>query len=111
MLKSLTIENLALIGSVELTFQPGLSVITGETGAGKSVIINALALLLGERADKETIRYGFDKGTVNGIFDLSRMPAEYKKQFASYLNDTSLLSVTREIIKSGKSKIYRARDG
>lgn len=70
MLQSLSIRNLAIIENVTLPFGKGLSVLTGETGAGKSLLIDGLALLLGERANNELIRQGKDKATVTGVFSI-----------------------------------------
>jgi len=66
MLSRLTIRNLALVDSVSIEFRGGLNVITGETGAGKSLLIGALRLLLGERADKSMIRTGERRGARGG---------------------------------------------
>lgn len=74
MLTSLLIRNLALIEELEIDFSPGFNTVTGETGAGKSVIIGAVQLLLGQRADRSAIRGGADACEVNGIFDLSAEP-------------------------------------
>jgi DNA repair protein RecN (Recombination protein N) len=71
MLSRLTIRNLALVDSVSVSFERGLTVITGETGAGKSLLIGALRLLLGERADKSMIRTGETSCGIEAIFDLS----------------------------------------
>lgn len=71
MLKSLSIRNYALIEQLELEFGTGLNIITGETGAGKSIIIDALNLILGERADSEEVRSGTEKSIVEGIFTIS----------------------------------------
>jgi DNA repair protein RecN (Recombination protein N) len=68
MIEVLRIENLALVESVELEFGPGLNVLTGETGAGKSIILSALALLTGGRAASETLRSGADEGVVEALF-------------------------------------------
>lgn len=70
MLQTLRVRNLALVEDVAVEFQPGLNVITGETGAGKSVIIGALGLLLGERADKTLIRTGADQCLAEAVFQL-----------------------------------------
>ena len=75
MLTSLSIQNLALVESVKWNINSGLTAITGETGAGKSVIIGALRLITGERAEKTMIRTGQDKAQINGIFELEN-PAE-----------------------------------
>jgi len=71
MLQSLRVRNLALVEDITVEFQPGLNVITGETGAGKSVIIGALGLLLGERADKSLIRSGTDQCAAEAVFQLN----------------------------------------
>jgi len=71
MLQSLQIKNLALVESVRMEFQPGLNVVTGETGAGKSIIIGALNLLLGERADKTMVREGADQCSIEAVFQLT----------------------------------------
>ncbi len=68
MIEVLRIENLALVESVELEFGPGLNVLTGETGAGKSIILSALALLTGARASAETLRSGAEEGAVEALF-------------------------------------------
>ncbi|MFH1372289.1 MAG: DNA repair protein RecN [bacterium] len=73
MLTRLVIENIALVRRTELTLKPGLSVLTGETGAGKSVIVTALALSLGERGDREFVRHGADRATVTAGFEPEMM--------------------------------------
>jgi DNA repair protein RecN (Recombination protein N) len=70
MLQTLRVRNLAIVDSVQVEFRDGLSVITGETGAGKSVLVGALALVLGERADKDLIRAGEDQCAVEATFQL-----------------------------------------
>ncbi|MEM7395125.1 MAG: AAA family ATPase, partial [Verrucomicrobiota bacterium] len=70
MLSSLRVKNLALVQDIQIEFEPGLNVVTGETGAGKSILIGALKLLLGERADKSLIRSGEKSCSVEAIFDL-----------------------------------------
>src|SRR3982750_5022964 len=73
MLTTLRIKNLALVTDLTLEFQPGYNVITGETGAGKSILIGALSLVLGERADRSLIRSGSESCSVEAVFDISRM--------------------------------------
>ena len=73
MLRYLNIRNLAVIESLEVSFQPGLNVITGETGAGKSVIVGALNLLLGDRADKSLLRSGADHCAVEAVFESAKL--------------------------------------
>src|ERR1700733_5017977 len=75
MLASLHIRNLALVEDLEWTLGPGFTAITGETGSGKSIIIGALKLVLGERADKSLIRTGADSCSVEAVFELDD-PAE-----------------------------------
>jgi DNA repair protein RecN (Recombination protein N) len=72
MLTSLRIKNLALVADLTLDLAPGYNVITGETGAGKSILLGALTLLLGERADRTLLRSGTDQCTVEGLFELAR---------------------------------------
>lgn len=71
MLEELRIQNFAIIDRLELTFEHGFNVITGETGAGKSIILDAVELLLGSRVDSSFVRAGADKATVEGVFSLS----------------------------------------
>jgi len=71
MLTTLRIKNLALVADLTLELQPGCNVITGETGAGKSILIGALNLVLGERADRTLIRSGSDSCSVEAVFDIS----------------------------------------
>src|SRR5438552_5999815 len=82
MLTTLRIKNLALVADLTLEFQPGYNVITGETGAGKSILIGALNLVLGERADRTLIRSGgpeeIPSCSVEAVFDVSRLKAPLK---------------------------------
>ncbi len=85
-LNLLRIKNLALVENLQWQLQPGFTAITGETGAGKSIIIGALQLVLGERADKSVIRTGADLCTVEAVFEgeISRVSiAPLKKQALS----------------------------
>src|SRR5881409_209083 len=74
MLRTLRIKNLALVADLTLELQPGYNVITGETGAGKSILIGALNLVLGERADRTLMRSGTDRCSVEAAFDLRKLP-------------------------------------
>src|SRR6266404_2437940 len=78
MLISLRIKNLALVVDLTLEFQPGYNVITGETGAGKSILIGALNLVLGERAERTLIRGGADGCVVEAAFDIRNLKAPLK---------------------------------
>ena len=86
MLTTLRIKNLALVADLTLELQPGYNVITGETGAGKSILIGALNLALGERADRTLIRSGSDSCAVEAVFDVSRLRAPLK----SFLEENGL---------------------
>ena len=71
MLKELNIKNLAIIDQLRVEFAPGLNVFTGETGAGKSIVVDALSLALGERASVDLIRSGFQEAVVEAAFELN----------------------------------------
>lgn len=104
MLTKLSIQNLALVENISLKFDKGLSVLTGETGAGKSVIVNALALTLGGKADKEIIRFGFEKAIVEAHFDTSKSSLSEQKMYDEFSTDKNI-KIRREVNKDGKSKI------
>ena len=70
MLLQLSISNLALIDAMSIDFAPGMNVMTGETGAGKSIVVDAVNLVLGERADRELIAHGKNKARVEAVFDV-----------------------------------------
>lgn len=106
MLKKLTIQNYALIDRVEIDFHPGLTVLTGETGAGKSVVIGGLLLALGARADKEFIRHGQDRASAEAVFNLSPVSTSRRKSGppeAAYDGD---IRISRELLQSGTSRGY-----
>src|SRR6266496_3958687 len=86
MLTTLRIKNLALVADLTLELQPGYNVITGETGAGKSILIGALNLVLGERADRSLLRSGADSCTVEAVFDINGL----KAPLAAFLEDNGL---------------------
>ncbi|HPP40153.1 MAG TPA: AAA family ATPase, partial [Candidatus Kapabacteria bacterium] len=73
MLKSIYIKNFAIIEEVELEFSSGLNILTGETGAGKSIIVDAISIAFGERASSDLIRNGANKSIVECILDLSNI--------------------------------------
>ncbi len=107
MLTELRVRDLAVIADVTLPLQPGLNVLTGETGAGKSMLVDALALLLGERASSDVVRPGAEKTVVEGAFDLSDRPTV--RQSAQDLGvevDDGLLVVKREISAEGRSRAW-----
>ena len=74
MLTDLSIKNIAIIDTLHLSLRGGLTILTGETGAGKSIIIDAVGLIMGGRATSDLIRTGHDEATVEAIFDISGLP-------------------------------------
>ena len=107
MLKFLHIQNFAIIDQVELEFGGGLNIISGETGAGKSIIMDALFLILGGRASSELIRSGSDEATVEAIFDLKGSPEiETLLSDLSIDNEQDELIVRRVVHRSGKNRIF-----
>lgn len=105
MLKSLYIKNYALIESLDIDFNPGFSVITGETGAGKSIILGALALILGQRADIKSIKQGEDKCIIEGTFNISayKLKNFFDEREIDY--DANCI-LRRELLSSGKSRSF-----
>ncbi len=106
MLKSLSIRNYALISEISLELSPGLVIITGETGAGKSIIIDALGLILGARASAEEVRSGADKAIVEAVFDIS---GNKRVQALCRENDVDApdeLVIRREISAKGQSRCF-----
>lgn len=106
MLKQLYIKNFTLIDVLDIAFRPGFSVITGETGAGKSIILGAIGLLLGQRADLRTIKQGAEKCIIEAHFDLSRynLQAFFVENDVEY--DAEDCIIRRELTASGKSRAF-----
>lgn len=105
MIKSLSISNFALIDKLNITFDKGTSVITGETGAGKSIIIGALSLIMGQRADTKQIKEGAAKSVVEATFDISNY--SLAPLFAANELDYFAESIIRrEITNNGKSRAF-----
>ena len=105
MLRKLSVKNYALIDELDISFFPGLSIITGETGSGKSILLGAMALILGQRADTSVLQDKSRKCIVEGEFDLSAYPLEYffSENELDY-DDFSI--IRREISESGKSRAF-----
>lgn len=105
MLRSLSIKNYALIDQARMDFGPGLTVITGETGAGKSIMLGALGLVLGQRSDVSAIRNKENKCIIEGAFDISPYGLEplFREEDVDYEEETIL---RREILPSGKSRAF-----
>jgi DNA repair protein RecN (Recombination protein N) len=105
MLRHLRIRNFALIEAVELQFNGGFTVITGETGSGKSILLNALGLILGDRADFSVIGNHGDKAIVEAEFDLSKF--DYSTFFSEHeLDQEPTTLIRREVTKQGKSRAF-----
>ena len=106
MLKSITIANYALIDHLDMDFGPGFSVITGETGAGKSIILGALSLVLGQRADSRHIKQGKTKCVVETIFDISKYNLRSFFEERDWIYDEKELILRRELWSSGRSRAF-----
>jgi DNA repair protein RecN (Recombination protein N) len=106
MLKSLLIKNYALIEELSVTFSSGLVIITGETGAGKSIIIDALGLVLGERASTEAVRTGAEKAVVEAVFDCTGNVKVTSLLSANDLDAADELIVRREVSVKGQSRCF-----
>ncbi len=106
MLTDLTIKNVAIIDSLQISFKSGLTVLTGETGAGKSIIIDAVSLIMGGRASSDLIRSGEEEAVVEALFDISAME-ELKLQLneAGFDVEDELL-IKRSLSRSGKNRIF-----
>ena len=106
MLKQLSIRNFTLIDSLDIKFNPGFSVITGETGAGKSIILGAIGLLLGQRADSKAIKNGAAKCTVEAHFDLSKYDLKPFFDLNEIDYDPEDCIIRREVSATGKSRAF-----
>lgn len=104
MLRRLTIDNIALIDHVEIDFREGLTVLSGETGSGKSIIIDSLAFVLGDRADKTLIKYGEEAAEVTALFDVADGVVKQKLIEYGYGDDDEIL-LYRKMSVSGKNEI------
>jgi len=107
MLTHLQIRDFAIIDAIELELRPGLTVLTGETGAGKSILVDALQLLAGGRAGAEVVRHGSERAEISGTFDLGQAPRELKQ----WLEEQSLggsedLIIRRVVSSDGRSRAY-----
>ncbi|WP_058303730.1 DNA repair protein RecN [Gorillibacterium timonense] len=105
MLRELTIRNLAVIESVQLTFDAGFQVLTGETGAGKSIIIDALGLIAGGRASADLVRYGQDKAEMEALFDMDADHPVWQalERIGIAVDRSEPLMIRREVTVAGKS--------
>lgn len=107
MLQALSIRNVVLIDKLDLDFKSGLSVLTGETGAGKSILLDSLGLVLGNRAETSLIRHGEDKLSVSAEFTLNKACARLRKLLSEYeIEADNELLIKRSLSRDGKSKIF-----
>ena len=106
MLRQLYIKNYTLIDQLDMEFYPGFSVLTGETGAGKSIILGAIGLLLGQRADSKDIKSGCERCSIEAHFDISRYEMEpfFRENDIDY--DATDCIIRRELTAAGKSRAF-----
>jgi DNA repair protein RecN (Recombination protein N) len=102
----LRVENYAVIDSVVVPFGAGLNLLTGETGAGKSILIDALSLLLGEKASSDIVRHGTEKAVVSAVFEAASEAVAAVLDANGMDGDESQIIVRREIAASGKSRVF-----
>src|SRR5437764_14938656 len=110
LLVELRLENYAVIDNAAVEFASGLNLLTGETGAGKSILIDALSLLLGEKAASEVIRSGAERAVVSAVFDAEATAADNVNKVlgANGLDDSDngTLILRREISATGKGRVF-----
>lgn len=103
MLLEISIKNFAIIEEISLTFENGMTVLTGETGAGKSIIIDAMNLMLGARASLDVIRHGANKAEIEGLFSVGENPALTQVLEENGIDVTEELIIRRDILQNGRS--------
>ena len=107
MLVELRIRDYAVIEDLSLTLGPGLNALTGETGAGKSIIVGALSLLLGERASSTVVRAGAERATVEAVFDVSGLPElEARLDDLGFRPEEGNLILRREVAAEGRNRAW-----
>ncbi|EIC23258.1 DNA repair protein RecN [Thiorhodovibrio frisius] len=106
MLTDIQVQDLVIVSRLELEFGPGMTALTGETGAGKSILIDALGLTLGERADAGMIRAGRDKAEVSAHFDLSACPQAREWLAEQELDEDGDCAIRRVLQSSGRSRAF-----
>ncbi len=106
MLMELKVSNFAIIENVHLQFKSGLNILTGETGAGKSVLLKSLALLMGVKGSSESIRTGFQQAAIEGSFDISHRADIQKKLKDLAIETEDNLLIVKRVLAEDKSRIY-----
>ncbi|MEW7993197.1 MAG: AAA family ATPase, partial [Candidatus Thiodiazotropha endolucinida] len=106
MLIEIQVRNLAIVSSMELELLGGLTALTGETGAGKSILIDALGLALGERADNSLIRADSDRTEVTAVFDLKNLPEASEWLKHQELDEADECILRRSLNRQGRSRAY-----
>ena len=108
MLKALQIEDFAIVDRLEIEFRDGLNVLTGETGAGKSIVVDAISMLMGERASPHKVRAGSDRSVIEGLFGLEEMPEDFRSVLDGMGIDAGggELILRRDIYAAGAGRSY-----
>ncbi|MCB0348816.1 MAG: AAA family ATPase, partial [Bdellovibrionales bacterium] len=107
MLQHLQVKNFAIIDSVQISFKDGLNIISGEAGAGKSILLRSLSLLMGGKSTQDMIRSGAEQATIEGLFDISkRSDIQEKLSSLGIDSDEKTLIVKRIFQSSGKGKVF-----
>jgi DNA repair protein RecN (Recombination protein N) len=107
MLLELNVSQFAIINNIQVKFGKGLNILSGETGAGKSILLKSLALLMGEKASAESVRTGAEQAVIEGLFDISnRKDIIERLEAAGIQTDDGTLVVRRLVSNTGKSKVY-----
>jgi DNA repair protein RecN (Recombination protein N) len=106
LLLELRVENYAVIDALTVEFAPGLNLLTGETGAGKSILIDALSLLLGEKASTEMVRHGAEKAVISGLFEGDERKLKHILEENGIEPEDGQVIVKREIASSGKARVF-----
>jgi len=106
MLKHIHIHNFAIVDELELDLSSGMTVLTGETGAGKSILLDALGLALGDRADTDAIRAGVNRAEISVDFDITKHPKAQAWLQDHELDDEDLCLIRRTVNRDGPSKGY-----
>src|SRR5215204_1214738 len=106
MLQFLNISNIALIDELQVEFEPGLNLLTGETGSGKSIIVDALGVLIGGRFTSELLKSGTERGSIEGLFSVASHPDLEVLLENAGLSPTNEIIIRRELSSTGRNKIF-----